>query len=57
MLMKGTLIQKVIFFQDTTYWLVLSARLSAFLEAGVPRSETAREKRVEGFEHAAESKK
>lgn len=45
-LMKEILI---IFFRDTTYWLVLSVHLSAFLKAGAARSETAREKRGNSF--------
>lgn len=36
---------------------ILSVHLSTLLKAGVTRSETAREKRASGFEHAGESKK
>lgn len=49
--------QKIILFQDTEYWLVLSIQISAVLEPGVTRSETAGEKIGNGFEYAAESKK
>lgn len=51
--MKRTLIQKIIFFQDSEYWLVLSVQFSA-LEPDAAASETAREKRAKGFEQAAE---
>lgn len=38
-------------------YYILSVHLSTLLKAGPVRSERAREKRANGFEHAAESKK